>query len=375
VSRVRVLHVIGRMNRGGVETWLMQLLRTVDRERLELHFAVTKPERGHYDDEIRELGARIFPCPGASGPFEFGRRFLAVLRDEGPWDVVHSHLHHYSGLVLALARRAGVGIRVAHSHTDSSREDARASAARALYLRLTEAAIRRWATHGLAASDAAARALFGPAWREDPRFRVSHCGLDFRAFRAPLDRDATRRELGIPADALVIGHVGRFDPVKNHAFLLRVAAAVLRDEPRAFVVLVGDGELRPAIEAEADRLGIRARAVFPGLRSDVARLLRAFDVFLFPSLHEGLPLVGLEAQAAGLPIVLSDTITPELAVVPELFTWRSLSEPPQAWAASVLAAASAHGRVPDPLGALERSDFSVFHSLRALEATYGAAQA
>ena len=148
-----------------------------------------------------------------------------------------------------------------------------------------------------------------------------------------------RAMLGIPEDALVIGHVGRFDPQKNHALLVRIAAAALRRAPRAVLVLVGDGPLRPAVEAEAARLGIRERLLFTGVRADVAALLRAFDALVFPSLREGLPLVGLEAQAAGTPLVLSDAITRELVVVPELFTWRSLEDAPEAWAESALAAA------------------------------------
>lgn len=367
---LRVLHVVGRMNHGGIENWLVQVLRAADRDRLQLDFLTTSAEPGHYDAELLARGARLFRCPLSGAPVAFARRFLAVARDGG-FDVVHSHLHHFSGVVLALARHAGVPVRIAHSHNDTARDDARAGLLRAVYLRATEAAVRRFATRGLAASALAAEALYGPRWREDGRWRISHYGLDFSAFRQELDREAVRAELGLPGDAKVVGHVGRFDRQKNHAFLLRIAAEVIRAEPRAWFVLVGEGALRAAMEAEAERLGIRDRVLFAGARSDVPRVLRAFDAFLMPSFHEGLPLVGLEAQAAGLPLVLSDTITRELEAVPELFTWRSLSEPPATWAASVRATL---GRRTDPdraLASLEESDFSIRVSVRTLEETYG----
>ncbi len=361
------------MNRGGVETWLMQVLRRADPARFEMDFLVTRGERGQYDDEILARGSRVLPCPQPRDPVAFARQFLRILRERGPYDVVHSQVHHFSGFVLGLARCARVRTRIAHSHSDTSALDAAAGVSRRLYLRTMKAALRRYATHGLAASEAAAAALFGRDWRQDGRWRICHCGIDLSPFRDPLDAGAVRAELGLPVSALVVGHVGRFDVPKNHTFLLRVAADVIRREPRAFFVLVGDGPLRERIEREARRLSVRHRVMLTGVRSDVPRLLRAFDAFLLPSTREGLPLVGLEAQAAGLPVVLTDTITRELAVVPGLFSWRSLSEPPSSWADAVIAAL-ARGRATQAvvLGVLEQSDFALQRSLRTLELVYGA---
>lgn len=367
----RVLHVVAQMVRcGGAETWLMQLLRGMDPHRVQMDFLVGLPEAGHYDAEIRSLGSKVILCPNPSRPLGYASRLGAVLR-EGRYDVVHSHLHHYSGFVLGIAKDAGVPIRIAHSHSDTALADRRAGLLRHLYLAGMKAAIRRHATHGLAVSQSAAVALFGPRWREDRRWSVLHCALDFSRFRAPFDRAVVRAGLGLPAEARVIGHVGRFDVEKNHRFLLRIAAEVLRRDPAARFVLVGDGPLRRATEAEATRLGIRDRLVFTGIRSDVPDLLRSMDLFLFPSLYEGLPLAGLEAQAAALPIVLSDVITRELVLVPDLFAWRSLADPPEAWATTVLDALQGRGRAPDhALALIERTDFSLGRSLPVLQGIY-----
>lgn len=372
VGAIRVLHVVGRMNRGGVETWLMRVLRNVDPALVRMEFLVTTDGRGDFDDEIERLGSAVVPCLSPSLPARFAQRFLAVLRGRGPYQVVHSHVHHFSGLVLALAARAGVAVRVAHSHTDSSLDDARARPLRRAYLRLMKAALRRNATHGLAVSHAAAEALFGPRWREDARFEIARCGLDLAGFREPADTGAIRAELGVPRDALVLGHVGRFDAAKNQGLLVPVLAAAARRDRRAFLVLVGDGPLRPDVEAGVRRLGLERRVLFTGVRSDVPRLLRAFDVFVFPSLREGLPVVGLEAQAAGLPIVVSDRVTRELAVVPHLFTWLSPSEPAEAWADAALAAARLRTPSADAIAALEASEFSLSRSLSGLLRVYGA---
>jgi len=372
MAAVRVLHVVGQMKRAGIETWLMQLLRNMDRSRVQQEFLACHPGAGDYDPEIRSLGSDVIPCVGPSHPFRFGRRLLGILR-ERKYDVVHSHVHHYSGFVLGIARHAGVPIRIAHSHSDTSREDEDAGPLRRVYLASMKAAIRRHGTRGVAVSEVAAAALFGPRWRDDPRWGVMHCALDYSAFRAPIDREAVRAELGLPAGALAVGHVGRFDQGKNHGFLLRIAVDVLRREPQACFVLVGEGPLRQSIEAEAARLGIRDRVLFTGVRVDVPRLLLACDLFLLPSLYEGLPLVGLEAQAAGLPIVLSDNITRELAVVPSLFAWRSLAEPTEAWAETVVTMLHGPRMSPgDSLALLERSDFSLQRSMHLLARLYGA---
>lgn len=368
---VRVLHVVGQMNRGGVETWLVQLLRAADPARLRMDFLASTAAAGAYDEEIARLGGAVIPCERPAAPARYARTLRRVLRERGPYQVVHAHLHHFSGLPLALAARTGIPVRIAHSHLDTRQLDAAAALPRRAYLSLMAGALRRWATHGLAASALAAEALFGARWRDDPRWSIVRCGLDFTPFRGPLEPRHVRASLGIAPDALAVGHVGRFEPQKNHRFLLEAFEALARRAPQAVLVLVGTGPLLGAVQEDAARRGLGRRVVLAGVRPDVPDVLRALDLFLFPSLHEGLPLSVLEAQAAGLPIVLSDTITREVELLPELLTWRSLQDPPEAWADALAAAA---GRRPrrDPVAVLERSAFSVHRSLAALLAVYAA---
>lgn len=337
---LRILHVIGRMSRGGVETWLMHMLRRLNRRRFRMDFLVATAEPAEYDDELRELGGRLLVCGGRHLPWRFARGFRQVLSSQGPYDIVHSHVHHFSGLVLGLAKRAGVRGRIAHSHnTADCRPD---GWRRSLY----RAAMERWiassATDLLACSQDAAAALFGRNWPADPRCRVLSYGIDPAPLAAPADRQAARSELGIPDGAIVVGHVGRFAEQKNHAWLVEMASELAAASPPVWFLLVGDGPLRGGIQQEVRRRGLESRFRFAGVRSDVGRLMKgAMDVFVFPSLHEGLGLAGLEAQAAGLPCLFSDRVPREISILPAAVEFLSLEIPPREWARAALARARA----------------------------------
>jgi glycosyltransferase involved in cell wall biosynthesis len=310
---IKVLHLLGSMDFGGVETWLMHLLRHIDRTKFQFDFCFTKPEPGAYVPEIDALGGRMVACRlERRNPLGFARKFRAILR-EGHYDVVHSHVHHFSGFVLRLARSESVPVRIAHCHSTS--DGSAPSVRRVLYWALMKRWVAQSATHGLAASEPAAAALFGRDWKRDSRFRVLHCGIDLAPFRQSISRAEVRSELGIPMHAPVVGHVGRFMPPKNHAFLLEVAAQVIKLRPDVRFLLVGDGPLRLPMETKARELGIERRVIFAGERADVPRLmLGAMDVFLFPSLWEGLPLAVVEAQAAGLACIIADSVPAEAIV-------------------------------------------------------------
>jgi len=203
VRLVRVLHVLGQLNRGGVETWLMNVLRSIDRSAFRMDFLVQRTEPGAYDDEARQLGSDVIPCP-APDPLTFARNFRRVLRQRGPYDVVHSHVHAYSGWVLRLAAKEGVPVRIAHSHTDRSNVESERTLRRRAYRALMGHLIRRHATAGIGISEAATSSFYGQGWRRDPRWRVLYYGMDFSRIRGPHDRAAIRAELGLPPDAMVI---------------------------------------------------------------------------------------------------------------------------------------------------------------------------
>jgi len=370
---LRILHVLAGMNRAGVETWLMHVLRHIDRNRFQMDFLVHDPHRGDYEDEIVALGSRVLRCLQPRRPWTFAANFRRVLHEAGPYDVVHSHVHHFSGFVLRLARAGGVRARIAHSHSDTSSLDARGSLPRQAYLRICRHWIRRHATAKLACSQEAAGALFGRGWANDPRVQILHCGLDMTPFSAPAARAAVRAELGIPDGAFVLGHVGRFCAAKNHSFLLEVAARVAQRHPAAFVLLVGEGTLETSLREKANRLGLSGRVIFAGSRGDVPRLmLGGMDIFLFPSLFEGLGLAAVEAQAAGLRCVFSSVVPQEADVVLPLVQRLPLTASVDTWAAAILAHCGRSAAMDQrtALAAVQQSPFSIQCSLRRLESTY-----
>jgi len=331
-AEMRILHVVGGMNPGGVETWLLQTLQHIDRSKYHFDFAVHTNIPCAYDEEIRSLGARLIPCLWPSQPVRYAHNLLRILREFGPYDCVHSHVHHYSGYVLTLARWAGVPMRISHAHLDTQRENGRK-----FYRLATTKMLRSAATMGLAVSYPAAKSLFGENWQADPRWRVSHLGVDLEPFCRPVKGSEVRAELGIPEHAFVVGPVGRFSPQKNHAFLMDVAKRICAMNANAVFLLVGDGPLRSTMELKAKNLGISRNIIFAGIRNDIARLMKGvMDVFLLPSLYEGFPLVLIEAQAAGLPCFIADTISSETDIVPQLVTRLSPADSEQTWAESVV---------------------------------------
>jgi glycosyltransferase involved in cell wall biosynthesis len=318
------------MNRGGVETWLLNVMRRLSRDHVAIDLMVHTDERAAYDDEVVALGATIHRNPHTKELGRYGLRLRHVLSGSRPYDVVHSHVHHFSGMVLAAAMLWRVPVRIAHSHNDTGVVDRN----RSRWRRASETPkqlIRRCATDGFACSDEAGRAPFGDRW-EDGRWHRLYYGIDTTLYARHSDRDRVRAELALPADASVMIHVGRFDVQKNHSFLIDVLAATVRQRENVFLVMVGSGLLEQSVAERAEALGVQDHVRFCGSRADVARLLGAADAFVFPSVYEGLPLACLEAQAAGLPVIMSDTITPEVMVVADRSRVPSVTA---AWARAV----------------------------------------
>lgn len=360
--KLRILHVVTSMNRGGLEVWLMNALRTIDRTRYQMDFLVQTSYRGLFDDDIRELGSRVIACPRGSNPWAFARGYLKALKKYGPYDVVHTHLHHFSGVVGVLSKLAGVRAVIAHSHNVVYGNRSNLKFLARAYLQFTESLIHHTAKAGLACSDEAGADLFARRWRKDHN-RVLYCGVDFARF-----------ERGVPMQADVkkkIVHVGRFNTQKNHRFLLQVVSelAVIRRDFE--LLLVGTGPLESEIRDLAKELHIDDLVRFLGDRSDVPELLLTADAFVFPSLHEGLGLALVEAQAAGLPCVISDVIPREAVVIRDIVSSLSLSSNAREWAQRVNEILSSP--VPDRAAALRRmraSPFDIEISTRELAQLY-----
>jgi glycosyltransferase involved in cell wall biosynthesis len=369
---IKVLQVVHGMGRAGLETWLMHVLRNIDRSQFHMDFLVSVSCSCDYDHEIRQLGSRIIPCLYPRRPWIFGPAFKDVLRQYGPYDVVHSHIHHYSGYILRLAKQAGVPVRIAHSHVDSRFQETNAGMIRRRYLDLMKSWIHRYATAGFSCSCEAAEDLFGLSWKTDPRWQILHYGIDPSPFQTSVDRATVRAELGIPETAFVLGHVGRFAEQKNHRFLVDIFSKVVQQTSNAYLLLVGEGELQPEIEQLVHRANLADRVIFTGSCSNVPRLmLGAMDVFVMPSLFEGLPVTLLEAQLANLPMVFANHISEEVDIIKPLIQRVDLAQPTSVWADAVKeifdSSKISFTAQPSPR---KNSLFSITNSIKKLEVIY-----
>ncbi len=327
----RVLHVLASLTLGGIETWLVHMLRHRDQFSVYHEVLLTRAEPGAYEDEVHRVGIPIHRLLMGRSRTAWLRGFRRFLEEKGPFDAVHSHAYLFSAPVLSAAKAAGVPVRIAHCHTARSKGRDHQT----LWHRLRRAAAIRWlrqsATRRIGISDAAIEEIAGREWRSDPRASVLIYGFDFTRYVGAADRGRDLRlGLGITG-APVIGHVGRFEPVKNHVFLLEAFAALLEFRPEARLVLVGDGPTRREVIARTAALGLGEKVLFPGTTDDVPAYMAMFDLLALPSLSEGLGIVCVEAQAAGTLSVVSDAVPREVSVIPGAIEFLSLYTGAEAW--------------------------------------------
>lgn len=307
---IRVLHVFKKMDRGGAETFIMNVYRQMDRKRIQFDFVVHCSDPGHYDDEIRKLGGRLFIVSDPKSLISHLGDIRRVMVMQGPFQAVHSHVHYFSGFVLRIANQCGVPVRISHSHTTN--EERRESFLRKAYRGWMRRWIDKHATSRLGCSLSACESLFGRQAPRDPRDQIVANGIDLPSFiEKSMAKREIRRHLALPNDRQLIGQIGRFDPVKNHRFTLSIFQEARRRNPSLHLLLVGDGPLRSQTENLASELGIADSVTFYGATEHIPDILNALDLVLLPSLFEGLGLVLIEAQAAGVPIVCSSGIPEE----------------------------------------------------------------
>lgn len=331
---------MGKMVGGGLEQVVMNYFRHIDRSKVQFDFIVDEDSTLVPREEIETLGGRVFAVPPYQHVLAYQRALTSLFREQG-WDIVHSHENALSVFPLRAAKKAGVPVRIAHSHSTSGRgEPVRNS---------MKWALRRFAnvypTHRMACSRHAGEWLFG----KGADFEVVYNAIELDRFRFDADvRAEVRRDLGITDGALVIGHIGRFVSQKNQALLIDVFEHVVRGGTDAVLVLAGDGPLRPEMERRADDLGVAEKTLFLGQRDDADRLYQAFDVFCMPSLYEGLGIVAVEAQVSGLPCVLSSEVPAE-AGLGEGCSFLGLNEPISHWADAIKRTAEfGDRRAPSP---------------------------
>jgi glycosyltransferase involved in cell wall biosynthesis len=369
---MRVLTVIYRLDRGGgIEAFLLNVFRAIDQSDLELEICCTSGRDGTLVPELRRLGIDIWCCQQGRNPFSFQRRFAAELRSRGAYCVVHAHVGEYGGLALSVAARHGVPVRLAHFHNTQTGH--KGDLARRMYDHWMQAKVHRAATGIIGCSWAVLRACFPGSWDRDERMRVVRLGVPVAEFEGDDTAAEVRRDFAIPEDGVIVGHVGRFSPQKNHARLVAAARRVVDRRDNVYFLLVGDGALREQIAEQVRELDLTEHLKFAGLRADVPRLMRAMDVFTLPSLWEGFGLVLIEAQLAGAVVAASDIPPAREAVAPAFHRFLRDPHDVEGLAESILELLDERERDPTLVDRARAygAQFTVENSVLGMQAAWG----
>jgi glycosyltransferase involved in cell wall biosynthesis len=321
------------MQRGGLETFIMNVYRNIDRKKVQFDFLVHTYKECAYDQEIKNLGGKIYSVPARSeGIIKNYKAINDFFKNHPEYIVVHQHVSSLTYIEpLRAAKRNNVPICIIHSH--NTRQSGNKIHKYLHYW--NKLLIRTLATHYFACSDFAARWLFGKRQYNKGEFTIINNGIEFNRFKFNHQtREEYRLKLKIE-NKFVIGHVGRFTYQKNHYFLVDIFKACIEKKPDSVLILVGDGELRNNVEKKCDSLGLKEKVIFTGVRSDISNLVQAMDVFIFPSYFEGLPVALVEAQAAGLICFASDSITKQVNIG-DLINYISLDFSADYWAEQII---------------------------------------
>lgn len=347
MAESKVLLFVDRMRVGGIQTLLVELIEQFKMMQQPCDLLLLDDgEQYDLEDTVRQRGTTVYKLQGIwlHRPWDFPRyesavrKFFAAHHD---YQAVHLNSGPKNYPILKYAKRYGIPVRIAHAHNTGFQTSSKAAQ---LLGDLFKRPLRRYATHCLACSDLAGQWMFGSRWMSAGKVTVLPNGIPLQEYAFhPDTRRKVRTEWNASTDTLVVGHVGRFTTQKNHGFLLEIFAELHRKQPNSLLVLVGIGELQDAARSEAEELHLTDSVRFLGFRSDVADLLQGMDIFLMPSLYEGFPVTGVEAQAAGLPCVFSDTITREVKIL-DAVEYFPLSTPAAQWADSILRLAKSGDR-------------------------------
>lgn len=335
--KYKILHVVGGMNKGGTETMLMNIYRKIDRNIIQFDFLYFTSEETYYDKEIIELGGKIFRISKMNilHIFDFINNISHVINSNGPYKVIHAHTLFNSGFVVKAAKKSKVDIRISHAHTTLDNEN---GIARKLYVKFMRHLILKYSTNLLACSDLAGKYLFGRNITMSQRYNILPNLIDYEnIMNVNKEKIYEFKQINkLNNEDFILGNIGSLKKAKNQQFLLEVIQNLKVKAKKVKLILVGSGPLEEVLKQKCKEYGIQEEVIFMGARDDIDVILNSMDVFVFPSSFEGLGLVLLEAQAAGLPCVVSEAIQQEADLQLGLFRKLNLSDGGESWANKII---------------------------------------
>lgn len=328
---IRVLNLFTIMNRGGAETMVMNYYRQLDKSKIQFDFMVHRQERGAYDDEIEAMGGRIYRmCPIQPQYILTYKRLLKeFFHTHTEFQILHSHMSESGVWAFKEAIKHQIPVRICHAHSSPNfKMENWLERGKSVIREIWAKEMRHLATDFFVCSKSAGEWLFGK--QNEYRFVMMNNAIDAAAFAYNQTESEQKKQEMNWNGKIVIGHVGRLIQIKNQSFLIDIFQLFHQKHPESILVLIGDGEEKKALEAKTHRLGISKSVQFLGMRADTRSLYKALDLFVFPSLYEGLPVSLVEAQAAGLPCITSDTFSKQARILPSYIAL-SLQDKPEIW--------------------------------------------
>lgn len=328
---MRIAHIIGKWLGGGVESVVMNYYRNIDREKIQFDFICDNDSTNIPYQEIEKLGGKVILVPPYQKLYQYIKELKKIFK-ENNYKIVHSHINTLSVFPLFAAKKAGVPVRIAHSHSTTNKKEKKKN----LMKQVLRPFSKIYATDYICCSELAGRWLFGNKVYDQGKVYLLNNAIDLDKFKYDEKiRKQKRKELNIDKNTLVIGHIGRFVEQKNHRFLIDIFNEIHKEKENSVLLLAGQGPLQEEIKNKINELNLNNKVKFLGQIDDTYRLYQAIDIFVLPSLYEGLPVVGVEAQATGNLCIFSNDMTKETKIL-ESTVFLSLSQSAEEWAKIII---------------------------------------
>lgn len=359
-----IAQIVGKWFGGGVESVIMNYYRHIDRSKIQFDFICDEDSTNIPYKEINELGGKVIICPDYKNVFRY-EKFLIYLFKKNKYKIVHSHINTLSLLPLRAAKKAGVPIRIAHSHSTSSKKEFK----KTLIKNILRPFSKLYSNNYFACSELAGRWLFGNKTFDSGKVIIINNAVELKKFEYNANlRNEKRRILGIKDTTLVIGHIGRFVTQKNHEFLINIFNELHKLNNDSLLLLIGQGPLQEEIKNIVHDLKLNDSVIFLGQREDVNEIYNVMDIFVFPSFYEGLGMVLIESQINGLNCIASTNVPKNVDIIGKV-DFLSLSQSPKIWANYILSK-SLHFDKNIDLNLFIKKGYSIIEESKKLEILY-----
>ncbi len=309
---IRVLYIVGgRLNYGGIETFIMNYYRNIDKTKVQIDFIVNGYEKGVYDDEIKSMGGKIYNVPQRGKHFFKHKKEIKKILKTGKYKIVHAHANHLNGLFLSIAKRCNVPVRISHSHTADFVYD---NKMKKIIFNIYKQKVKKCATEYWTCSRLAGEWLYGKKNQQNQKVILVKNAIELEKYKFNEEKRKRLRKLYNLKDEKVIGNIGRFSAQKNHEFIIELFKKYYEQNSNSKLVLIGEGPLKDKIKNKIVREKLENAIIIIDRANNINEILNMFDIFILPSLYEGLPFVAIEAQANNLPCIFSEGVTKETKI-------------------------------------------------------------